>query len=159
MYSSSEKLNVTDGRFTRNEYFSIHGLFKGLLSIVKEKEIKGENELKDLFIDCNPPNFKKISIKVMFKTPLPEIGIMVRVFTDGPGDLGSVPDQVIPKTLKMVLGATLVNTQHYKVRIQGKVEQSREKSCALLYTLCIAAIEKGALGSSAITVANFTYFT
>ena len=31
----------------------------------------------------------------------------------------------------MVLDASLINTQHYKVRIKGKVEQSREKSSAL----------------------------
>ena len=30
---------------------------------------------------------------------------------------------------------TLLNTQHYKVEIKGKVEQSREKSWALPYTL------------------------
>ena len=36
---------------------------------------------------------------------------------------------------KMVLDATLLNTQHYKVRIKGKVEQSKERSSALLYTL------------------------
>ena len=35
--------------------------------------------------------------------------------------------QVIPKTQKMVLDADLLNTQHYKVRIKGKVEQSKEK--------------------------------
>ena len=35
----------------------------------------------------------------------------------------------------MVLDATLLNTQHYKVRIKGKVEQSREWSSALSYTL------------------------
>ena len=35
----------------------------------------------------------------------------------------------------MVLDASLLNTQHYKVRIKGKVEQSREKSGALPYTL------------------------
>ena len=29
--------------------------------------------------------------------------------------------QVIPKTQKMVLDASLLNTQHYKVRIKGKV--------------------------------------
>ena len=34
----------------------------------------------------------------------------------------------------MVLDAALLNTQHYKVRIKGKVEQSREKSCAFPYT-------------------------
>ena len=37
------------------------------------------------------------------------------------------PGHVIPKTLKMVLD-TLLNTQQYKVRIKGKVEQSRERS-------------------------------
>ena len=46
--------------------------------------------------------------------------------TNGPGDRGSIPGQVIPKTQKMVLDATLLNAQHYKVRIKSKVEQSRE---------------------------------
>ena len=32
---------------------------------------------------------------------------------------------------KMVLDASLLNIQHYKVRIKGKVEQSRERSRAL----------------------------
>ena len=57
---------------------------------------------------------------------------MDRVFA---GDPGSIPGRVIPKTLKMVLDATLLNTQHYKVRIKGKVEQSRESCSALPYTL------------------------
>ena len=35
------------------------------------------------------------------------------------------PGRVIPKTQKMVLDADLLCTQHYKVRIKGKVEQSR----------------------------------
>ena len=50
------------------------------------------------------------------------IGIMVRVFTNGPGDLGSIPSQVIPETQKIVLDASLFNTQHYKVcgAFQGK---------------------------------------
>ena len=46
-----------------------------------------------------------------------------RVFANGPGDRGSIPGRVIPKTLKMVLDTSLLNTQHYKVRIKGKVEQ------------------------------------
>ena len=53
-------------------------------------------------------------------------GLAVRVFANGPGDLGSISGRVIPKTQKMVLDASLLNTQHYKVRIKGKVEQSRE---------------------------------
>ena len=54
---------------------------------------------------------------------------------NGPGDLGSIPGRVIPKTLKMELDTTLLNTQHYNVRFKGKVEQSREWSSALPYTL------------------------
>ena len=57
---------------------------------------------------------------------VPDIGLAVRVFANGPGDLGSIPGRVIPKIQKMVLDASLLNTQHYKVRIKGKVEQSRE---------------------------------
>ena len=52
--------------------------------------------------------------------------MMVRVFTNGLGDLGSIPGQVIPKTQKMVLDAALLNTQHYKIRIKGKC-------CILIY--------------------------
>ena len=66
---------------------------------------------------------------------VPDIGLAVRVFANGPGDLGSIPGRVIPKTQKMVLDASLLNTQHYKVRIKGKVEQSRERSSALPYIL------------------------
>ena len=33
----------------------------------------------------------------------------------------------------MVLDASLLNTQQYKVHIKGKVEQSREKGSALPY--------------------------
>ena len=62
------------------------------------------------------------------------IGLVGRVFANGPGDMGSIPRRVIPKTLKMVLDTYLFNTQRYKVRIKGKVEQSREKSSALPYT-------------------------
>ena len=55
-----------------------------------------------------------------------DIGLAVR---------GSILGRVIPKTQKMVLDASLLNTQHYKIRIKGKVEQSRERSSALPYTL------------------------
>ena len=58
---------------------------------------------------------------------------MSKVFANGPGDQGSIPGRVIPKTQKMVLDAALLNTRHYKVRIKDKVEQSREESSALPY--------------------------
>ena len=56
---------------------------------------------------------------------------MGRVFANGPGDQCSIPSCVIPKTQKMVLDTSLLNTQHYKVCMKGKVEQSRERSCVL----------------------------
>ena len=52
------------------------------------------------------------------------------MFANGPGDWGSIPGRVIPKTQKMVLDAALLDTQDYKIRIKGKVEQSRERSSA-----------------------------
>ena len=77
-----------------------------------------------------------MDIHVIYKRLL-DIGIMVRVFANSPGDLGSIPGRVIPKTLKMILDASLLNTQHYKVRIKGKVEKSRERSSTLPYTLVL----------------------
>ena len=73
------------------------------------------------------------------------IGLMSRVFVNGPEDRGSIPGRVIPKTQKMLLDAALLNTQHYKVRIKGKVEQSREWWRPLLH-FGVVAIEKGAFG-------------
>ena len=48
-------------------------------------------------------------------------------------DQGSILGRIIPKTLKIVLDTSLLNTQQYKVRIKGKVEQSGERSSALPY--------------------------
>ena len=62
------------------------------------------------------------------------IGLVGRVFVNDLGDLGSIPDHVIPETLKMVLDTYLLNTKQYKVHIEDKVEQSRERSSALPYT-------------------------
>ena len=56
------------------------------------------------------------------------------VFANGPIDRGSVPGRFIPKSLKMVLDTSLLNTHKYKVRINGKVEQSWERSSSLPYT-------------------------
>ena len=61
----------------------------------------------------------------------------VIVFANGLGDLGSIPGWVIPKTQKMVLDASLLNTEHYKLQIKGKGEQSRERSSTLPYTLVL----------------------
>ena len=59
---------------------------------------------------------------------------MSKVFTNGLGDRGSIPVRCIPKTQKIELDAALLNTQHYKVRMKGKVELSREWNIAFPYT-------------------------
>ena len=59
---------------------------------------------------------------------------MSRAFSNGPENRGSIPGRVIPKTPKMVLDAAFLNTQRCKLRIKGKVEQSKEWSSALPYT-------------------------
>ena len=65
---------------------------------------------------------------------LEEIGLVGIMFANGSGDRGSIPSWVILKALKMVFDTYLLNTQHYKVRIKGKVDQSRERSSTLPYT-------------------------
>ena len=62
------------------------------------------------------------------------IGQMSRVFTNGPGDRGSIPGRVIPKTQRMALDAALLSTLQYKVRIKDKVDQSWEWSRTHSYT-------------------------
>ena len=56
---------------------------------------------------------------------------MGRVFASASGDRGSIQGRVIPKTQKMVFDTFLLKIQHYKERIKGKVEQSREKCSTL----------------------------
>ena len=82
---------------------------------------------------------------IAFKVELDRlIGLVGRGFANGPGDLGSVPARVIPKTLKMVHDTSLLNTQQYKVRIKGKVEKSRERSSAPPTSQC-SSYWKGSL--------------
>ena len=56
----------------------------------------------------------------------------------------------------MVLHTSLINTLQYKVRIEGKVEPSRERSSALP-TPRFISYWKGAFWSPSTTVVNFTY--
>ena len=60
-------------------------------------------------------------------------GLISGVFTDDPIDSGSISRSSHAKDSKMVLDVDLFNTQHYKVRIKGKVEQSKELSRDLPY--------------------------
>ena len=58
---------------------------------------------------------KKKKKKKMVNFSQLAIGLMSRVFTNGPVDQGSIPGRVIQKTQKMVLDAALLNTQYYKL--------------------------------------------
>ena len=57
----------------------------------------------------------------------------------------------------MVFDASLLNTQHYKVRFKGKVEQFSEKEQRPPLHLSVVAIEKRAFGSPSTTVANYLF--
>ena len=106
---------------------------------------------------------------------------MGRAFANSQGDWGSITGQVIPKTLQIVLDASLLNTQDYKVCFKGKIEPSRERNSIHLevastqdYKVCfkgkiepsrernsihlVVANEKGAFESPSTAVAKFTYF-
>ena len=61
---------------------------------------------------------------------------MSSVFVNGAGDWCSIPSRFISKTQKMVLDAALLTTQHYKVRIKGKVGQSWEWNSTLPTPRC-----------------------
>ena len=104
--------------------------FEEFSHYMKKLEFFTANGIEDM-----PENTGRKFIFLSFIGINRDIGPAVRVFANGPGDMGSIPGRVIPKTLKMVLDTTLLNTQHYKVRFKGKVEQSWEWSSALPYTL------------------------
>ena len=61
-------------------------------------------------------------------------------------------DQFIPKTQKIVLDSSLLNTQYCKIHITGKVEQSKERSSALHLHLGVVAIKKRAFVSPLTTL-------
>ena len=68
---------------------------------------------------------------------------MVRVFTNVSWDRCLIPGLVIPKTQKMVLYASLLDTQLYNVRIKAKwINPGKE----------VVAMEKGAFDSTSTKV-------
>ena len=73
-------------------------------------------------------------LQSVYFTAYQATGLMNRAFANWLGYRGSIPGRVIPKTQKMVIDASLLNTQHDEVRKKGKVGQSREWSSTLPYT-------------------------
>ena len=69
---------------------------------------------------------------------------------------GFNPKSSHTKDSKMVLDAALLNTQHYNLRIKGKVEQSSEWGTAPPpRNLGVVAIEKAAFGTPSAKVTIF----
>ena len=98
--------------------------------------LKNGNILARRIYHCHFPKlFVRGSSERIIHTPAIR-KITCVMFANGPGDLGSIPGRVIPKTLKMVLDTSLLNIQQYKVRNKGKVEQSRERSSPSPTPLC-----------------------
>ena len=73
-----------------------------------------EGDPKAPFSIATTPRCRRYSIPWI--PLLAPFDLMSRIFAKGSGGPG-----FIPKTQKMVLDATLLNTQYYKVRIKGKV--------------------------------------
>ena len=63
--------------------------------------------------------------------------------------------QVILKTQKMVLDVSLINIQHYKVRVKSKVEQARERINALSDISALERMKKELSGSPWLRQAKF----
>ena len=58
------------------------------------------------------------------------IGIMVRGFASCSEDRSSLPGRIMQKTKKLVLDASLLNTQHLKVRIKSEWSNPEKKGTA-----------------------------
>ena len=84
--------------------------------------------------------------------------VVGRVFANGLEDQGSIPGGVIPKTLKMVLDTSLLNTQQYKVHINGKEEQSRERSSTFPYTSVQQLLKKEPSGRPRLQLPDLLTF-
>ena len=69
---------------------------------------------------------------------------MVRVFANGPGDLGSIPAPVIPKTQKMVLDASLLNIRIIRQASRVKWSNPGEGIACFLTPWC-SSYRKGSL--------------
>ena len=74
------------------------------------------------------------------------IVLVGRVFAKGPGDQDSIPGRIKPKSQKMILDTAWLNTQHHKVRIKAKMEQSSERGSALPYTSVLYLVKREASG-------------
>ena len=68
-----------------------------------------------------------------YRERLKRLGLTT-LLTNGSGDQGSIPGRVMLKTQKMVLDASLLNTQHYKVWLKVKWSNPRKGVAPFPYT-------------------------
>ena len=76
------------------------------------------------------------------------IDIVSKSLTNGPGDRGSIPGGVIPKTRKMVRDPFLHCFQHYKDPLYGS---------RVSWLVKLTAFGKGSFGLTSMTVGQRTY--
>ena len=74
-----------------------------------------------------------MKVDMQLKTKKP-IGLVGFEFANRLREQRSISGRVIPNAPKMVLDTSFLLTQYYKVRIKGKMKQSREKGWVLLDT-------------------------
>ena len=124
---------------TKSTLYNTDSSFGETINKFQDCNIKNKNKKKQQ----NSPNKQKnIRTLERKKEKAPKqlgfdfwiIVLVGKVFANGPEDQVSIPGRVIPKTFKMVLDTSLLNTRHYKVRIKGKVEKSEGRSSAFPYT-------------------------
>ena len=144
-----------------NDYYQIEIITWNFIKVILMTNVKGDPKVPFSIATTSRCRGRHYTFSLDFSALIlisnRAISQMSREFANGPRDWGSIPGQVIPKTQKMVFDAALLNTQHYKVRIKGEVEQSREWSSTPLY-LGVVAIEKGAFRSPTTKVANLNLY-
>ena len=99
-----------------------------------------------------------ICLSVCLSVSIPNwlIGLVGKVFTNGLGDLGSIPGRIIPKTLKMVLDTPCLTLSN--IRYISRVKWSNPgKGVPPSPTPRCSSYWKGSLRSPSTTVADFTY--
>ena len=76
-----------------------------------------------------------------------------RLFVNGPVGRSSIPGRVVPKTQKMVFDASLLNSQLFKVHIEGKWSY-QVKGVASFFTLRCSCLWKTNFGSLLSTISK-----
>ena len=80
------------------------------------------------------------------------------MFDNGPGERGSIPSRVILKTQKCVLNASLLSTQHCKVRIKDKSSNPGKGVTSSVTPRCSSLLKKELSGHRRLRSANLLIY-